>query len=363
MTIQMKIIYGITKSNFGGAQRYVFDLASKAKSQGHEVSVLCGGEGLLVKKLREAGVRIISIPDFGRDINLLKDAKGLLFIFKTIWQEKPEVFHINSAKMGGAGIFVGRLLGIKHIIFTAHGWAWNEPRPLWQKALIKFFSWLTVLFTHKTICVSEETKRQISGWPFIKNKLRVIYNGIDKFDLLPRQNQIFTVGTIAELHKVKGLDILLKAWSKFTKRHPAKLVIIGEGEERASLEKMAKNMGISDSVKFRGFVDNARQELASFDIFVLASRSEAMPYAPLEASTAKLPVIATSVGGVPEIIESGITGILVPKEDSEAIFSSLVLLTEDAHLRERLGEALNKKVAEEFSQEKMFEKTFSVYEE
>lgn len=363
MTIQMKIVYGITKSNFGGAQRYVFDLACEAKRRGHDVAVLCGGDGVLVKKLQGEGVRIISIPDFGRDINLLKDAKGLLFILRRILQEKPDVFHINSAKMGGAGIFVGRLFGVRQIIFTAHGWAWNEPRPIWQKALIKFFSWLTVVFTHKTICVSEETRRQISGWPFIKNKLRVVYNGIDKFDLLPRQNQTFTVGTIAELHKVKGLDILLKAWSKFVRKNPAQLVIIGEGDERENLEKMAKDMGISDSVKFRGFVDNARRELASFDIFVLASRSEAMPYVPLEAGLAKLPVIATSVGGVPEIIESGITGILVPKEDPEAIFSSLVLLTEDAHLRERLGEALYKKVKEEFSQEKMFEKTFSTYEE
>ena len=114
----MKILYGITKSNFGGAQRYVFDLATEAKKAGHDVSVLCGGEGALVQKLKEENIRVISIPGFGRDMDLVNDASRLWFIIKTVHKEKPDVFHINSAKMGGAGIFTGRILGIKKIIFN-----------------------------------------------------------------------------------------------------------------------------------------------------------------------------------------------------------------------------------------------------
>src|SRR3989344_3698692 len=136
----MKILYGITKSNLGGAQRYVFDLAAEMKGQKHDVAVICGGHGELVQKLQTAGVRTISIPGFGRDMDLLNDASRLLTIIKTVRHEQPDVFHINSAKMGGAGIFAGRLMGVPRIIFTAHGWAFNEPRPFWQKGLIKFFS-------------------------------------------------------------------------------------------------------------------------------------------------------------------------------------------------------------------------------
>ncbi|KKP31654.1 MAG: Glycosyl transferase group 1, partial [Candidatus Woesebacteria bacterium GW2011_GWE2_31_6] len=107
----------------------------------------------------------------------------------------------------------------------------------------------------------------------------------------------------------------------FKKNNKAVLEIIGEGEERQNLENMASNLGISDSVVLKGFVDNARSLLSGFDIFCMPSRSEAMPYALLEAGLAGLPVIATSVGGIPEIIESGINGILVPVEDAEALFS------------------------------------------
>jgi len=356
----MKIIYGITKSNFGGAQRYVFDLARAAQERGHDVSVLCGGNGLLIQKLKAEHINVIPLDKLERDISISKEVSSFRQILKVLREEKPDVFHINSSKMGGLGGLAGRLTGVKKIIFTGHGWAFNEPRPDWQKILIKFFAWMTVLLSHKTICVSEKTKEQIARWPFIKNKLTVIYNGISRFSLDPSENKLLTVGTIAELHKIKGLDILLKAWSKFIRKHPARLLIVGEGEERENLENMAHNLGISGSVNFKGFVDNARSLLSSFDIFCMPSRSEAMPYTLLEAGLAELPVIATPVGGIPEIIESGINGVLVPPEDSEALFSTLILLAEDDALRKRLGTNLRASIQENFSFEKMLEQTFAL---
>lgn len=358
----MKILYGITKSNFGGAQRYVFDLAQQAKLAGHDVAVLCGGEGVLVEKLKAENIRVISIPGFGRDMDLLRDAYRLWFIIKTVRQEKPEVFHINSAKMGGAGVFSGRLLGVPKIVFTAHGWAFNEPRPLWQKLLIKFFTWVTIVCAHKTICVSEKSREQVAGWPFIKNKLLVVRNGISSFELLPKTDHSLTVGTLAELHKIKGLDVLLQAWQPFLDRRPeAKLVIMGEGEERNNLEVRARELGIADSVAFKGQVENARKHLLEFDIFVLPSRSENLPYSVLEAGFASLPVIASRVGGIPEIIETGVSGALVEPDNSREILSTLILFADDKILRERLGLALKEKVSAEFSLKKMAENTLKIY--
>ena len=356
----MKIIYGITKSNFGGAQRYVFDLARAAQERGHDVSVLCGGDGLLAPKLKAENINVITLDKLERDISITKEISSFFQILKFLREEKPDIFHINSSKMGGLGGLAGRLTGVKKIIFTSHGWAFNEPRPDWQKILIKLLAWMTVLLSHKTICVSEKTKEQIAGWPFIKNRLTVIYNGISRFSLDPNENKLLTVGTIAELHRIKGLDILLKAWSKFIRKHPARLLIVGEGEERKNLENMAHNLGISGSVDFKGFVSDARSFLSHFDIFVLASRSENLPYAILEAGLAGLPVVATSVGGIPEIIESGINGVLVPPEDSEALFSTLILLAEDNALRKRLGTNLRASIQENFSFEKMLEQTFAL---
>lgn len=227
--------------------------------------------------------------------------------------------------------------------------------------IIKLLQWLTIMFSHITICVSKKAKDDVAGWPFTRNKIDVIYNGVREYDLVRREDNTFTVGAISELHKVKGLDVLLRAWSKFIKGRQAKLMIIGDGEERENLNNMASNLTISRSVMFEGFVENARSLLSVFDIFCMPSRSEGLPYSLLEAGIAGLPVIASSVGGIPEIVESGITGILVPPEDSEALFSSLVLLSEDRELAKRLGANLKASVQENFSFEKMVKETFGIY--
>lgn len=357
----MKILYGITKSNFGGAQRYVYELAAEASLQGHDVAVLCGQNGKLVEKLREAEIKVITLPSLEKDISLIKETKSFIEIIKILRREKPDVFHINSSKMGGLGSLVGRLTGVRKIIFTAHNWAFNWPRPEWQNIIIKFLQWLTIILSHTTICVSEKTRTDVENWIFVKNKLTLIYNGVREFNLVPRENTGFTIGAISELNRVKGLDTLLGAWSKFVKNHQASLVIIGDGEEEQNLKNMAQNLGILDSVNFRGFVDDARSLLSTFDIYCMPSRSEGLPYSILEAGLAGLPVIATSVGGIPEIIESGVNGILVPKEDSETLHSSLILLAEDEELRKRLGSSLQSSIKENFSFEKMVEKTLDLY--
>ncbi len=357
----MKILYGITKSNFGGAQRYVFELALEARKQKHDVVVLCGQTGKLVDRLKEKEIRVITLDSLERDVSIIKEIKSFIEIKKIIKSEQPEVFHINSSKMGGLGAVAGRLVGVKKIIFTAHGWAFNEPRPKWQKNIIKFFTWITIFLSHKTICVSSKTRKNVGGWPFIKSRLILIHNGVSKFDLVERNDKTFTVGTTSELHKIKGLDVLLLAWKKFIKKHEAKLVIINTGEEKSNLENMARNLDISDSVIFMGFIDNARSLLSNFDIFCMPSRSEALPYGILEAGLAALPVIATPVGGIPEIIESGRNGILVPVENDEILFSTLVLLTEDKELRKRLGTNLKSSIEENFSFEQMVTKTFALY--
>lgn len=357
----MKILYAITKSNFGGAGRYVLELASTAKRQSYDVAVMCGGKGLLVQEFANANIKVISIPQMKRNISMMEELYSLYFIFRTLKSEKPDIFHTNSSKMGGLGAVAARFAGINKIIFTSHGWAFNELRPGWQKMLIKFFAWLTILISHKTICVSEKTRKDISNWPFIKGKLLVIYNGISGFDLAQRQSDLFVVGAVSELHRIKGLDILLKAWSRFAPKHPARLILIGEGEERENLENLTTQLDIADSVKFMGFVDNARSRLSLFDVFIMPSRSEALPYALLEAGFASLPSIASRVGGIPEIIKSGDNGILIPSEDPETLLSSLILLYENPDLRKRLGENLKLTIQTKFSFDKMIEKTFALY--
>jgi glycosyltransferase involved in cell wall biosynthesis len=365
----MKILYGITKSNFGGAQRYVFDLAREAKLAGHDVAVICGGAGALVQKLEQNHIRVILLPHLKRDISLVDEFRSFHFIFRTLVEENPDVFHTNSSKMGGIGNLAARFAGVRNIIFTGHGWAFNEERPFYQKPIIKLFVWLTILLSHKTICVSRKTRADVD-WPIANNKLTVINNGIESFTLLPRfaarlklgvEENTLVVGTLAELHPTKGLDVLLHAWEKFSKRGGSKLFLFGEGEELQRLENLTLNLQIKDSVVFPGFVANARELLLAFDIFVLPSRSEALPYTILEAGFAGLPIISSKAGGIPEVIKTGDSGVLVEPGNPDEIHSSLLLLSDDKGLRSRLGEKLKETVQKSFSIEEMIAKTFSLY--
>ncbi|MBX4199266.1 glycosyltransferase family 4 protein [Candidatus Parcubacteria bacterium] len=364
----MKILYGITKSNWGGAQKYVYDMALASQAAGHDVAVMCGGDGPLVSKLAEAGVRTINIPGFSRDIDMLDDAKRLWFIIKTVKAEKPDVFHINSSKMGGAGIFSGRLLGVPKIIFTAHGWPFREPRHWLQNLIIEELSWITVLASHLTICVSEKDYEDMARKPLTREKLVVIHNGIDVSHTNMRAGHKtggdnVVVGTIAELHRNKGLDIGLRAFARAFKFTDAKLEIVGGGDERESLQRLSVELGIDSQVNLIGFRDNATALLSNFDIFILPSRKEGLPYTILEAGIAGLPVISTSVGGIPEIIKNGETGLLVPPEDPKALADALKKLSDNSSERERLGNNLHNFVKKNFSKEKMVEETLSLYGE
>ncbi|TSC66824.1 MAG: group 1 glycosyl transferase, partial [Parcubacteria group bacterium Gr01-1014_73] len=242
----MKILYIITKSNLGGAQRQVFDLATGLPKDQFVITVALGGRGLLKDKLDAVGIRTISIETLNRDIQIFNDLISFFKILKIIKKEKPDILHLHSSKIGFLGALAGRLLGVKKIIYTVHGWMFLEKQQWWWTAAMRFFSWLTILLTHKTITVSENDKNASADFLGAKDKIIVIPNGIGEINflektearkkILPEQEklvEVFWFGTIAELHKNKGLNFAIEA---FGKELPAILVIIGEGEQRKNLE-------------------------------------------------------------------------------------------------------------------------------
>lgn len=377
---RQKIIIVITKSNFGGAQRYVYDLATSLR-KAHEVIVLCGGEGLMKKRLIEAGVKTISMPFAQKNVNIFKDISLFLWLVRFIYTEKPSIVHSNSSKMGGitgaavrvirAVSFFGNKKGRSHItgVFTAHAWAFNENRKTISKILITFFHWLTVVLSDKTIAVSDSVKRQMSHTPFISKKITVIHLGIEDFTVLKPEiarsklgipQDTFSIGTIAELHHVKGLSYAISA----IKELPFKCTysIIGEGDLRESLEKqITSDPAIAEKVSLKGFVVDAASYISAFDVFLLPSLSEAFGYVLLEAGHAKVPVIATAVGGIPEIIEDMKSGILIHSKNSKEIARSLTFLYEHKAQRDAFIYGLSEKKIQEFSLEKMISQTIDIY--
>jgi len=376
-----RILYVITKATWGGAQRYVFDMATAALAAGYEVTVACGTEGELLARLMHASIPVMYVRGLGRDVAPIADTRALIELMRLIKAMRPTIVHANSSKAGLLATVAARLSGAKvRIIFTAHGWAFNESRPSWQKLIFAIFHLITAWCSDMVICVSDAVKRDASWMPFVKDKFVLIRNGIDskaiqeslvekhaaRAKLAPHASTEFTsglwIGTLAELHKTKGLDTAIHSFGRIAQQFPnVMLVLIGEGQARNELVALVKECKLTERVRFCGHVQHASSLLTAFDIFLFPSRSEALGFAALEAGSAHLPVIASNVGGIPEVIENNVSGLLVPVGDVDGFSKALVTLIEQPELRMKLGDALEERVAMNFSKEKMVSETLKQY--
>src|SRR3989344_8488645 len=191
-----KILFVITKSNWGGAQRYVYDLATNLQKENFEIKVALGGEGLLKEKLQENNMPIIQIPHLQRNINFLKELLSFFSLIKIFNKEKPNVIHLNSSKVGGIGAVAALVhklwtknYGLK-AIFTVHGWAFNEARTFRAKSAIYLSQWITSLLCDSAIVLSRHDYRQALEMPLIpKRKFALIPLGIpeNNLDYLTKQ--------------------------------------------------------------------------------------------------------------------------------------------------------------------------------
>jgi len=371
-TKKTKILLMITKGNFGGAQHYLFDLATNLPKEKFDVVVACGEGATLEKKLAEKNIKTIKIQSLRRDVHFINDFRAFLEILKIIKTEHPDIIHLNSSKMGGLGGLAGRIAHFPRIVFTGHGWAFNEERSFSSKIFIGFIHWITILLSHRTIAVSEQVKDQIKRFPFVKNKIVCIENGIGFIDflsrdeareeLIPHKENNLWIGTISELHKNKGLDFTIEAFARVTDDFKNSiLVIIGEGEERKNLKKQIEKLSLADRVFLLGFKPDANRFLKAFDIATLTSRTEAFPYFPLEAGLASLPIVASWVGGIPEIVLNGETGLLAKKENIDDIEQALHILIKDESKRREFGESALERISELFRLEKELTRTMELY--
>lgn len=372
VTPPKRILYVVTKASWGGAQRYVYDLATAAKAAGHHVLVVTGAPGELTRQLSDAEIEAVCLPALARDIDILKEFRSFFALLAEIRRFRPDVIHGNSSKAGALAMLAGRLLFVPRLIFTAHGWAFNEDRSTLSRALIWLSHYVTVILSHQTLCVSEAMKRDAGSMPLVSQKLVVVRNGIAPDVLLTQEEARMMlaphvsfptwIGTIAELHPTKRIDTLIRAFGAIAPEFPdATLVILGEGEERLALEGLVRDLGLESRVRLRGHVERAAAYLSALDVFVLPSRSEALGYVLLEAGLASLPVAASNVGGIPEIIEDGVTGTLFPAGDENAIADALRSYLSSPELRLAHARALYERVTNDFTIERMVEQTLAAY--
>jgi len=360
-----KIFYVITKSNWGGAQKYVFDLISSLPTKNFDCILVHGGNGELVEKVKDLGIKTIQIQDLERDVSIIKEFRVLFFLIKIFLKEKPDIVHLNSSKIGGLGSFAGRMAGVKNIIFTAHGWAFNEDRRTIYISIIKLITRFTVFLSHHIITLSDFERSQVSTWS--RNKITRIYLGIKNptfkersqaKSILIQKNPILAplkdkewIGTIGELHKNKGYSYALEAIKNNI--DDIVYIIIGEGEELNNIKNLIKKYSLQKKVFLLGAIPNAGELVKAFDIFLLSSVKEGLPYVLLEARAARVPIISTNVGGIPEITKS-IPSLTVKPKDPIALSKSIkVLINEENNNWPENDTA--------FSFETMLEQTIELY--
>lgn len=361
----MKILYLITKSNWGGAQRYVYDLATTFTSQGHEVSVATGGSGDLISKLQAKKIPVYIMSNLVRDISILAEVRVFQEMYKLIKDTRPDILHLNSSKTAGIGALCGRLLGVPRIVFTLHGAPFREDRPWIERRLIYFFTWITCLFAHKIIAVSKQDEYDIGRMFFLKKKVSTIYLGLIYGDLqertIPKSRKTHIV-TIAELHRNKGLIHALSAVENLRNEGLDVIYsIYGEGEERKRLEEFIAVKQLGDVISLHGHVTGIADRLHDFDLFLLPSVKEGLPYVLLEAGRAMLPVVTTITGGIPEIVRHEETGLLVNSKDVENLTKELRRIIVDRKFAQKLGQSLREHVVQNFSHSKMLVGTAKVY--
>lgn len=342
-----KILYLITKGTWGGAQRYVYDLATNLPKDKFEPIVACGTIGKLANDLIHAGIASHEIPSLGRNIAFISDIRSFIGILRIIRERKPDVIHLNSSKAALLGALAARMLRVPRIIFTAHGWPFKEDRSILVRAFILFFSWLTALLSDTVIVVSKIDKELGERMWFVGKKTRYVPIGIGPQSLLNRDAALHElraynpdvgkpegsvhVGTIAELTRNKGIGRGIKAIALLNSasERTYSYTIIGDGEERGSLQKLAATLGVEKHVHFTGFIPNASLYIETFDVFLLPSVKEGMPYVLIESGDAGIPTVTTNVIN-PDLTEQYKTIIQVstvlPKEIASAIVQANSLL-------------------------------------
>jgi glycosyltransferase involved in cell wall biosynthesis len=264
------------------------------------------------------------------------------------WDLYSNIFALPGAAAAGVRVRIGSRRGL------------NPDRTAGQRRLQR----LAYAAAHRVVANSEAAARQLREEGVPSARVTVVPNGIDLSAYPPRtdRSSLRRVIMVAGLRRIKGLDVLVAAAAKIVASIPdARFVIAGDGLERESTLLQVRKLGIENSFEFLGHRDDVPALLAEADLFVLPSRSEAFPNAVIEAMAAGLPVVATNVGGIAELVEQERTGILVPSEDPESLASAVMNLMASPDRARALGRTARQKI-EQYSMSSMVARFEELYE-
>lgn len=381
MNPPLKIVHLITRLDSGGSAESTFLTARELRKKGYETAIWAGTGFDLPREIESeaaaAGIPLVFIPSLVRSVRPWKDLQAFFAIRSLLKKEKPDILHTHTSKAGFLGRLAGWLSGVPAIIHTPHGhvfYGYFGPVKTWFYIFLERLAarWTDIIVPLTRRGIEEHLARKI-GRP---EQYAAIPDGVDFSGLAysPRLREEVrrrygvpdpfpVVGSVGRFVPIKGFDLIVEAAPQVLREFPsATFYLGGVGPLKEKCRQRTRELGIENKVIFDEFQEVLRP-LHLLDIFLLPSRNEGMSRTLLEAMGLKRAVVASAVGGIPDVIREGKTGLLVAPDHPEALAKAILKLLKNPELRQQMGEAAAQEARQRFTLEKMIGALEEVYQQ
>jgi glycosyltransferase involved in cell wall biosynthesis len=382
---RIKVLRVIARLNVGGPALHVAYLTAGLRERGYDTTLVAGtlarGEDSMAFVASGLDVEVVTIPELGREISLLRDLVATLRLARLIRRERPQIVHTHTAKAGTVGRLAARIAGGSPKPIVVHTFHGHVLRGYFDPIRSRIFAWLErtlARYSTALIAVSPQVRDDLVALGVApREKFTVIRLGIELGERVAEKDgraetrrylgippHRFAVGWIGRMTAIKNTEDVLSAFKELLDRGvEATLCMVGDGPDRAQLERRAHELGIMRDTLFLGYQQEVASLYAAFDALVLPSSNEGTPVSVIEALAARTPVVATRVGGVPDVVREGEDGFLVETGDTEALADRLARLAHDPELRERMGTAARDRVLPRYAVERLVDDVDRFYRE
>lgn len=374
----------IARLNMGGPALHVAYLSAGLRRRGYETTLVAGtlarGEDSMAYVADELEVPILTLPELSREISLPRDLRAALRLAALIRRLRPHILHTHTAKAGAVGRIAALLAGRARppiVVHTFHGHVLRGYFDPLRSALFRALERLLAQASTALVAVSPEVRDDLVALGVAPaERFTVIRLGIDLARRVrPEEEERararrmlgippgrFTVGWIGRMTGVKRSEDVLVAFRRLRERHgDACLCLVGDGPERERLERRAHELGIMRHCLFLGYQSDVAPFYAAFDVLLLPSANEGTPVSAIEALAAGRPVVATRVGGVPDVVRDGEDGFLVEPGDLEALAERLALLAAEPERRRQMGDRGRRRVLARYGVERLVDDVDRLY--
>ncbi len=376
---KIKVAQIITRMDWGGSSDIFRILSNGIQPERFDVRIIIGHTDYPSLKTQEFlsrfSGRVTVIEELQREINPFKDLCAFFKLYGLLRREKFDIVHTHTAKAGALGRLAAKISGVPKIVHTPHGHNFYGYFGPFLSRLIVIAERFLAKFTDKIIALTELERKDLIKFNVAGgDKVALIYQGLEfdapkgdkdsikrKFNIDPGEH---VVGMVGRLEPVKGPEYFLQAAQEVLLEFKnTKFLLVGEGSLRTKLEKQARDSGLVDKFIFTGWREDVPDILSIMDVMVLPSLNEAVGIVLVQAQSMGVPVVATNVGGIPEVVKGGETGILVPPADAHSLATAISSLLKDAPKRASMGEAARTGVSGKFKAEEMAKKVSELYDD